>query len=307
MKGVVNKRLNKRVQGASVNAEKLNPYEVGDVVEIVEILNGDDIDGNNVWYRLDDGTFVWSGGIDGSAEMPGRTQLNIPKLTKDQLQKMTSVFNCRLRNEKSLEEGAAGLAVTDGLKNYLLTCSHVALGGKSDNLGGRVADLLNIDKRVMVLKNGECLETGIVRYAVCNGKQDFALIEVEHSYSNQLPTGEVLDNYISFKSLKKGDVTKFYSSKNDVSQSGNIIDVSSTNEIDLEYGDGSKVQFTKLLLFGSKYGNSTKSGSEKGDSGSIVFNDSFQPFALLIGGGDESSYAISLDTILSQTSTQITL
>ena len=83
MKGIVTKHLNKRIQGASLNAQKLNSYEVGDIVEIVEILNGDDIDGNNVWYRLDDGAYVWSGGIAGSAEMPGKETVIDTRIQKN--------------------------------------------------------------------------------------------------------------------------------------------------------------------------------------------------------------------------------
>ena len=70
MKAVVIKRLNKRIARASVNADKLTPYEPGDIVEVVDILNGDDIDGNSIWYQLDDGTYVWSGGIAGNKDMP---------------------------------------------------------------------------------------------------------------------------------------------------------------------------------------------------------------------------------------------
>lgn len=70
MKGIVNAFLNKRIKEPSVNAENPSFYSPGDVVEIVDILNGDEYNGNRVWYQLDDGSYVWSGGIHGLRDLP---------------------------------------------------------------------------------------------------------------------------------------------------------------------------------------------------------------------------------------------
>lgn len=56
--------LNKR--GApSVNATKGQHYLSGQEVNIVDILNGDMVEGIDVWYKLDNGSYVWSGGVEG--------------------------------------------------------------------------------------------------------------------------------------------------------------------------------------------------------------------------------------------------
>jgi len=64
MKGVVNCYLNVRSGEPSVNAP--NPFYLvpGDKVEVDEIVTGDVIDGKDVWYKLMDGNFVSSAGID---------------------------------------------------------------------------------------------------------------------------------------------------------------------------------------------------------------------------------------------------
>mgnify|MGYP003648512157 CR=1 FL=1 len=56
--------LNKR--GApSVNASKDKHYVAGQEVNIVDLINGDMVDGIDVWYKLDNGSYVWSGGVEG--------------------------------------------------------------------------------------------------------------------------------------------------------------------------------------------------------------------------------------------------
>jgi subtilisin family serine protease len=70
MKGIVNAFLNKRIKEPSVNSENPSYYKPGDIVEIVDILNGDEYNGNKVWYQLDDGSYVWSGGIRGLKDLP---------------------------------------------------------------------------------------------------------------------------------------------------------------------------------------------------------------------------------------------
>jgi subtilisin family serine protease len=60
--------LNKR--GApSVNASKDKHYVAGQEVNIVDLVNGDVVDGIDVWYKLDNGSFVWSGGVEGTASI----------------------------------------------------------------------------------------------------------------------------------------------------------------------------------------------------------------------------------------------
>ncbi len=63
MKAIVIKRLNRRVGAPSVNAKKLEPLEEGASIEIIETVKGDKIDGNNTWYKISEGCYVWSGGV----------------------------------------------------------------------------------------------------------------------------------------------------------------------------------------------------------------------------------------------------
>ncbi|HEX6226411.1 MAG TPA: S8 family serine peptidase, partial [Chryseolinea sp.] len=65
MKGRVIKLLNIRTGEPRIlpgnNPTFLRP---NDVVEIVDTVIGDSYKENNVWYKLADGTFAWSGGIE---------------------------------------------------------------------------------------------------------------------------------------------------------------------------------------------------------------------------------------------------
>jgi subtilisin family serine protease len=64
MKGFVNTYLNMRSGKPEVLGNN-NPgyYTPGQEVEIVATVIGEDYKGNNKWYQLDNGMFVWSGGI----------------------------------------------------------------------------------------------------------------------------------------------------------------------------------------------------------------------------------------------------
>jgi len=64
MKGLVTMELNERQQNPGVNSPITKFYPENQVVEIADALIGDPYDGNNVWYRLKDGAYVWSGGIE---------------------------------------------------------------------------------------------------------------------------------------------------------------------------------------------------------------------------------------------------
>ncbi len=85
MKGIVNTYLNERIERPEVNADSRVYYEPGDEVEIVDILNGDDFEGNNVWYELDNGAYVWSGGVDGNRNIVPQRSVEIHDEHNDDL------------------------------------------------------------------------------------------------------------------------------------------------------------------------------------------------------------------------------
>lgn len=64
MKARVKVYLNERTQKPSVNAPNYKYYKPGDTIEIVDIVNGDYYEGNNVWYKLNNDSYVWSGGVE---------------------------------------------------------------------------------------------------------------------------------------------------------------------------------------------------------------------------------------------------
>jgi subtilisin family serine protease len=66
MKGVINTFLNRRILRPSVNSSNPDYYAPGEVIEIVDIVNGDEYEGNKIWFKLNNGSYVWSGGIEGS-------------------------------------------------------------------------------------------------------------------------------------------------------------------------------------------------------------------------------------------------
>lgn len=63
MKAIVNRPLNERSE-PSVNATITNVYSVNNEIEVVDALPGDDYDGDDTWYRLGNGNYVWSGAAD---------------------------------------------------------------------------------------------------------------------------------------------------------------------------------------------------------------------------------------------------
>ena len=67
MKALVRSYLNIRTDQPQID-ENNNPgyYSPGDEIEVVETLIGQLYKGNNIWYKIANNAFVWSGGIDGA-------------------------------------------------------------------------------------------------------------------------------------------------------------------------------------------------------------------------------------------------
>jgi hypothetical protein len=91
MKARVTKHLNIRT-GAPKILPNNNPgyYDPGDTIDIVDIVVGQEYKGNNVWYKLADSGYVWSGGVKrsddslqpavSSPQVAGRIQFDLPNL-----------------------------------------------------------------------------------------------------------------------------------------------------------------------------------------------------------------------------------
>ncbi len=63
MRGVIiAKEINERIS-PGVEAEPLGFYKEGDIVEVKFSVPGEEYDGEDLWYRLDNGNYLWSGGV----------------------------------------------------------------------------------------------------------------------------------------------------------------------------------------------------------------------------------------------------
>jgi len=62
MKGIVNTDLNERLQ-PSVNAKISRFYQIGDIINIVDAVLGDPYDGDDLWFQLDSGAYVWNAAV----------------------------------------------------------------------------------------------------------------------------------------------------------------------------------------------------------------------------------------------------
>jgi len=80
MKVLVIKRLNCYLDEPTVNATIHSEIEVGSTIDIGQLVIGDIIDNNNLWYRTSDGLFVWSGGINDSRIGWSLNSFGIPKI-----------------------------------------------------------------------------------------------------------------------------------------------------------------------------------------------------------------------------------
>jgi len=121
MKARVTTHLNIRTREPRVLANN-NPgfFNPNDVIEVADAVDGDLHKGNRVWYKLDDGSFVWSGGVQATDEL---LQLS-HKITSLPFDPVNLPSMIRFNNNLSLNSKGAGgvVAVLDsGISNKLFT------------------------------------------------------------------------------------------------------------------------------------------------------------------------------------------
>jgi len=112
MKARVKTYLNERTQNPSVNAPNYNYYRPGDEIEIVDIVNGDEYEGIDVWYKLDNDSYVWSGGVEGMQNIEVRMS-ETGSETQTQLVNFNSMFKQLDNTYKSTEGSDIKIAVLD--------------------------------------------------------------------------------------------------------------------------------------------------------------------------------------------------
>jgi subtilisin family serine protease len=80
MKVVVTRLLNRRIGSPTLNAKKLTPLEEGVQIEVVQNVTGDNLFGNDIWHKTEEGWYVWSGGVYDSRIGWGLRTLGIPQI-----------------------------------------------------------------------------------------------------------------------------------------------------------------------------------------------------------------------------------
>jgi hypothetical protein len=63
MRGIVTLAINERLK-PSVNAPVTATYDEGNFVDVKKSVLGDFFDGDDLWYQLHNGHYIWSGGVD---------------------------------------------------------------------------------------------------------------------------------------------------------------------------------------------------------------------------------------------------
>lgn len=133
MKGIVTSLLNNRFDGPSVNAIVIQVLIIGEDLQITDTVKGDTYENNDIWFKLIDSSYVWSGAVrvNGSGnhtEVVNNT-FSTSNLTDEWVKEIGY-------NKKSLEEllPFIGEVLIDGVKagsccylsnNRILSCWHI--------------------------------------------------------------------------------------------------------------------------------------------------------------------------------------
>jgi len=200
--------------------------------------------------------------------------------------------------------GACAGVLTDPSKRerYLLTCSHVALGGSAEDKGG----LLKEKNAVFVQLLGALKYQGNITYAQLDHVVDMALIQLSPApldIVNRLPNGQILGPCISPQNLKIGQEVGYFSSLRNRIEWGSILQVASPQSINLQY-DAQIRTFQNLMMVKSAGSGPSNAISIPGDSGSLLFTTNYEPIAVLIAAGNSCSFAVALSSILPRTGLQ---
>lgn len=214
----------------------------------------------------------------------------------------------RLQNpgEKGYTGALGGILVSSDEedKKYLLTCSHVALGGRGDDLGGYFdTDLTHIETDI--LDNETQTGKGTLVYAKVDPTNDTALVALTDldtsEWNNELPTGGHYEESIPVSMLTFNERIRFYSSKRNMTVEGVVNRLRVSEKVSLEYNDLSINDFEGVIAVGNNDGGFWSPISQKGDSGAVLYDEDNAPFGMIIGGDDEFTYALPLTDILNST------
>ncbi|GAA3623262.1 hypothetical protein GCM10022397_06210 [Flavivirga jejuensis] len=179
--------------------------------------------------------------------------------------------------------------------DYILTCSHVALSGSSKDLEGKV----NEDEIYIAFEIGRPFNiANELFYARRDENNDTALLKPTLSNNSNKVKGIVIKKERNIDKVKdRLEEVRFFGGKSGL-QKGKIHQPCHQDEVTFKYDDGKKAIFKNLIIFGKLRGSKWKSISQKGDSGSIIFDKDNKAIGLLIGGNKQFSYALPIKPIL---------
>ncbi len=203
----------------------------------------------------------------------------------------------RIANIKhSRKQGTYGCLVRhQSGEDYILTCSHVALSGSSEDLKGEVND----DKIYRAFGAGRPFNiANELFYARRDDNNDTALLKpIRRNNINKVKGIKIRQERSIDNERDQLEEVSFFGGKSGF-QTGEIHQPCHPDEVTFKYEDGKKVTFKNLILFGRRNGSKWKSISQKGDSGSVVFDKENRAIGLLIGGNKQFSYALPIKPIL---------
>ena len=185
-------------------------------------------------------------------------------------------------------------------KKFVLSCSHVALGGSSKNMGGYLEDdSIQID----LFDHQNNYTEGILRYALIDEYNDTAFIEIDDAFNlddwdNELPNGKTISGTANIRNTDLSKEFSFYSALSGEQHTGVLQRISGKKEIKIKYDDATVKKFSNVLVIGNRKSGFWQAISEKGDSGAIVYDHKNRAVGLLIGAGLSFSYVLPIIPIL---------
>ncbi len=219
--------------------------------------------------------------------------------------------NCRVRNALYFDSTGSfgGVVVSDNYQEkLLLTCSHVALGGISDNKNGYL-DIADQQEIHIVDRKLNKKYKGKLIYAQRDNTIDAALITLPDNkvnpWTNIMPDKTKLTDAISVDTIGLKESVFFYSSLSNKKIEGTIHLRCTDVPVILRYTDLRTETYNNLIVVGNNLGGYWSSMSEKGDSGSVLYTKEGNPFGIIIGGGDNFTYALRLEDVLQTTGTKL--
>lgn len=197
-------------------------------------------------------------------------------------------------------EGTICCGVQKNDKNYFLTCAHVLNGGLStvdkENTEGWFIDIIQ-DDSISADMNYDAI--GSWKYGVINTSLDIALVETDveiDSINKGNPASSIYKPEMNHQEI--------FVNGNKNQQLGYVVGYL-WKEIDFEY-NGSTLKHNGLIMVSANKSAYPAAITEPGDSGSLVYLTSDKtPLGMVLGGNDQYTYVIPMQTILTVTKTNL--